>query len=201
MALRFITFSCLLDAQFKGSGQLIKDSWCLEKVELSLAGFHCDVLSHWGGMCYFCQATSLISIGSVRSGAARALATQRETDEEQCAMCLIWGYSCLWFQEHLLQDGHGEYANILSCSCMVLLLVKLETNQSQHRAALKVAPKLFNKRVSWGWLVILDHRRSYLRCFCLLSQTCPIETPCNALSFIVKCFICLLCHCFLCICV
>lgn len=61
MVLRFITFSCLLDLQLKGSGQPIKESQCLGKGGLSLVRSHCDVWSSnhtGGGMCSFCQAPS-----------------------------------------------------------------------------------------------------------------------------------------------
>lgn len=61
MVLRFITFSCLLDVQLKGSGQPIKDSQCLGKGGLSLVRSHCDVWSSnhtGGGKCSFCQAPS-----------------------------------------------------------------------------------------------------------------------------------------------
>lgn len=46
---------------------------------------------------------------------SKSFGTGREVDEEQLTMAVIWSWSCLWLQEHLLQDGHRVHAQIWSC--------------------------------------------------------------------------------------
>lgn len=46
---------------------------------------------------------------------SKSFGTHKEADEEQHAVAVIWSWSCLLLQEHLLQDGHGAHARIRTC--------------------------------------------------------------------------------------